>query len=464
MDILQMSVQAGVLIAAIVIVRAITLYRLPKASFLALWGIVVARLLIPFTLTSKWSVYNLFAGLLGHEDAAVPASSFVAVWSDQVPTSPGAAVGPASATPAISPLTALWMGGMAVLAVVFAVLLIRNYRALRAAVPMEDHAVITKWREEERLLRPLAIVRSDKVSSPASIGILRPRIIFPQGMDLDNEQLVRYILVHEYVHIRRFDTLWKLLALCAVCVHWFNPLVWVMLVLLNRDLELSCDEMVLRHFGGTERASYAHSLIDMAERGRPFSFMHSYFSKNAAEERIIAIMKYKKTSLLAVVLALVLTLGMATGFTTGAVAKESDSALPSGQPTASEGSNHEAGPQDTDSDLGGLASVNRGDERKFTPEEWAEILKKVEAGEILLFETAEEERAFWEDEDNAALKESLLSKGSNSVKWKYLPIIESILAGEVEAGTMLGDGAEYQVKLVEGNGMEYQWISVSEVS
>lgn len=175
-------------------------------------------------------------------------------------------------------------------------------------------------------------------------------------------------------------------------------------------------------------------------------------------------MKYKKTSLLAVVLALVLTLGMATGFTTGAVAKESDSALPSGQPTASEGSNQEAGLQDTDSTLGGLASVNRGDERKFTPEEWAEILKKVEAGEILLFETAEEERAFWADEDNATLKDSLLSKGSDGVKWKYLPIIESILAGEVEADTMLGDGAEYQVKLVEGNGMEYQWISVSEVS
>lgn len=459
MDIVQMSVQAGVLIAAIVLVRAITLYRLPKASFLALWGIVIARLLIPFSLTSRWSVYNLFAGLWGHEDTTVPTGSYVTVWGGQaqVPASPEAAL-------SIPLLTALWMVGTVVLVVVFAILLAKNYRALRAAVPVEDRAVITKWREEYRLLRPLAIVRSDKVSSPASIGILRPRIIFPQGMDLDNEQLVRYILVHEYVHIRRFDTLWKLLALCAACVHWFNPLVWVMLVLLNRDLELSCDEMVLRHFGGTERASYAHSLIDMAERGRPFSFMHSYFSKNAAEERIIAIMKYKKTSLLAVVLALVLTLGMATGFTTGAVAKESDSALPSGQPTASEGSNQEAGPQDTDSALGGLASVNRGDERKFTPEEWAEILKKVEAGEILLFETAEEERAFWADEDNAALKDSLLSKGSNSVKWKYLPIIESILAGEVEAGTMLGDGAEYQVKLVEGNGMEYQWISVSEVS
>jgi len=241
------------------------------------------------------------------------------------------------------------MVGAVVLVAVFAILLAKNYRALRAAVPVEDRAVITKWREEYRLFRPLAIVRSDKVSSPASIGILRPRIIFPQEMDVDNEQLIRYILVHEYIHIRRFDTLWKLLALCAVCVHWFNPLVWVMLVLLNRDLELSCDEMVLWHFGGTERASYAHSLIDMAERGRFFSVMHSYFSKNAAEERIIAIMKYKKTSFLAIAVALALTLSMATGFATGAVAKDNDFSLPDGQTPVSERNSEEAGPQENES-------------------------------------------------------------------------------------------------------------------
>ena len=433
MGIVEMSVQAGVLIAAIVIVRAITLYRLPKASFLALWGIVVARLLIPFSLTSKWSVYNLFAGLWGRKNTTVPAGSFVMVWGGQaqVPASTG---GTAGAALSIPPLTALWIGGMAVFVVVFAVLLAKNYRALRTSVPMEDHAVITKWREEYRLFRPLAIVRSDKVNSPASIGILRPRIIFPQVMDLDNEQLVSYILVHEYVHIRRFDTLWKLLALCAVCVHWFNPLVWVMLVLLSRDLELSCDEMVLRHFGGTERASYAHSLIDMAERGRPFSFMHSYFSKNAAEERIIAIMKYKKTSLLAVVLALVLTLGMAAGFTTGAVAKDNDSALPDGQTPVSQRGNEEAGPHANESTPSALLSVNRGDESKFTPEKWAEILKEVEAGEVLFFETAEEERAFWDDEDNAALKESLRSKGSID-----MTLVDKLIGVEL-AGAL--DGAE----------------------
>ena len=118
MGIVEMSVQAGVLIAAIVIVRAITLYRLPKASFLALWGIVIARLLIPFSLTSRWSVYNLFAGLWGHEDTTVPTGSYVTVWGGQaqVPVSPEAAL-------SIPQLTALWMVGAVVLVAVFAALL-----------------------------------------------------------------------------------------------------------------------------------------------------------------------------------------------------------------------------------------------------------------------------------------------------------------------------------------------------
>ena len=99
--------------------------------------------------------------------------------------------------------------------------------------------------------------------------------------------------------------------------------------------------------------------------------------------------------------------------------------------------------------------MNRGDEHKFTPEEWAEILKKVEAGEILFFETAEEERAFWADEDNADLKKSLLSKNDTSMTWEYIPITGNILAREVEANVMPEDGVEYQVKLVEANGVQY---------
>ena len=107
-----------------------------------------------------------------------------------------------------------------------------------------------------------------RISSPLTFGVLRPVILVPKKTDWTDETALRYVLEHEFVHIQRFDVLSKLLLIAAVCVHRFNPLVWVMYVLANRDLELSCDETVLRRFGGDVRAAYARVLIRMeAARG-----------------------------------------------------------------------------------------------------------------------------------------------------------------------------------------------------
>lgn len=102
-----------------------------------------------------------------------------------------------------------------------------------------------------------------RISSPLTFGVLRPVILVPKKTDWTDETALRYVLEHEFVHIQRFDVLSKLLLIAAVCVHRFNPLVWVMYVLANRDLELSCDETVLRRFGGDVRAAYARVLIRM---------------------------------------------------------------------------------------------------------------------------------------------------------------------------------------------------------
>ena len=107
-----------------------------------------------------------------------------------------------------------------------------------------------------------------RISSPLTFGVLRPVILVPKKTDWTDETALRYVLEHEFVHIQRFDVLSKLLLIAAVCVHRFNPLGWVMYVLANRDLELSCDETVLRRFGGDIRAAYARVLIRMeAARG-----------------------------------------------------------------------------------------------------------------------------------------------------------------------------------------------------
>jgi hypothetical protein len=130
---------------------------------------------------------------------------------------------------------------------------------------------------------------------------------------MSDKQLLNYVLTHEYYHIKRFDSLWKLLFVFALCVHWFNPMAWVMFVLVNRDLELTCDEMVIRRFGTEIKTAYAYSLIGMAEQRSRFTILYNGFSKNAAEERIISIMKTKKLSFISVISAIVLVFVLTAG-------------------------------------------------------------------------------------------------------------------------------------------------------
>lgn len=131
---------------------------------------------------------------------------------------------------------------------------------------------------------------------------------------------------HEFVHIRQFDAVSKLLLTAAACVHWFNPLVWVMYVLANRDMELSCDETVVRHFGSGTRAAYANVLICMEEARSGFAPLGSHFSRNAIEERITAIMKTGKITVISLVLAVLLVAGTVTVFATSA--KTEDTGVP----------------------------------------------------------------------------------------------------------------------------------------
>ena len=87
------------------------------------------------------------------------------------------------------------------------------------------------------------------ISSPLTYGILHPVILLPKKLDRNDQAALKYVLTHEYVHIRRFDAITKILFAAVLCIHWFNPLVWVMYVLANRDIELSCDAWVIRMMG-----------------------------------------------------------------------------------------------------------------------------------------------------------------------------------------------------------------------
>lgn len=322
MSLLQMSIAGAVMILAIVVIRALAVNRLPKKTFLALWGVVLLRLFIPFSLPSVVSIYSLMgwqrtsAGITENGTGGGFAGLFLGNEATRI------AQESASAMPlGISIWKIIWIAGMLICALVFFTAYIRCFREFQMSLPV-DNDMSQSWLKEHKLRRTISIRQSDRISSPLTFGVLHPVILMPKKTDWGNEDELKYVLEHEFVHIKRFDILSKLALIAAVCLHWFNPFVWIMYVLANRDIELCCDETVVCRFGRETRASYARVLISMEETKSGFVPLCSHFSKNAIEERITAIMKTKKTTIISLVVALVLVVGIVAIFATSAQKEE----------------------------------------------------------------------------------------------------------------------------------------------
>ena len=319
-----MSVAGGVLILFIVVIRAVAIHRLPKTTFFVLWLIAALRLLLPLSIPLPGGLpVNVASISDAVQDFA--AQNFVqgneeGSSSTQAPPSFAPDVEPGEQFQAtaqeierVPVFVVVWLAGSLLLAAYFTISYLRSLQKFRMSLP-DNTPYVQRWLSEHRITRPLEVRSSDLISSPLTYGILRPVILLPKKFDRSDETALQYVLAHEYIHIRRFDAITKILFAATLCVHWFNPLVWVMYVLANRDVELSCDGCVLRMLGEKEKSAYARALIRMEERKSGMSALYSHFSKNAITERIEAIMKFKKTSIAACALALVVTVGATTAF------------------------------------------------------------------------------------------------------------------------------------------------------
>ena len=321
MNLLQMSLSGAVMILVIVVIRALAVNKLPKRTFLVLWGVVEVRLLIPYSLHSAFSVYSLLGQPASMVDTVndSPVVPFIPMVATQNVTPKPAAVDTAVAT--VDPWIVIWIVGALACAIFFAMTYLKCHREFKASLPV-DNEYAKLWPGEHHIYRTIEIRQSSRILAPLTYGIFRPVILMPKTTDWDDLDTLKYVLTHEYVHIRRFDAVTKLVLTVTLCIHWFNPAVWIMYALANRDIELSCDEAVIRRFGESTKLSYAMALIRMEETRSGPAPLCNNFSKNAIEERIIAIMKIKKTSLAALTAATVLVVGMTAAFATSAKADE----------------------------------------------------------------------------------------------------------------------------------------------
>ena len=301
-QLLQNALYGAALILAAAALRRVLKDRLIPQARLALWAACLFRLLTPAAPESALSLWSLF---IRPEPVSPPPPQLY---------TPAPAIVPAPAPlpqpePAGFPWeTALgwaWLAVGLILGLWYALSWRRTRRAVSAAIPIP--------RPDPRylLLPPCARLREGPMEgAPLTFGAVRPTVVLSPG--LSGEELA-CVLAHEGVHARRRDNLWHYVMALALAVHWWNPAVWLMSRLLRQDVELACDRAAVKALGPDKRAQYANALVTLGTQADGPAFCQT-FGRKAAEERILSIMKFKKTSIIGVLFSLTLVLAVTAAF------------------------------------------------------------------------------------------------------------------------------------------------------
>jgi len=328
MSLLPLSISASVFILAVILLRSLLIHKLPKMTFMFLWGVALIQSLVPVSVQSQFSIFTVAEHLSGMFTApksiyTPERSTFIngtMVIMPPITEHVTAPIMPLKTASQIPPIAWVWLVGFTLCALFFIIPHLRYRQIYKMAVPIRND-FIRKWQHSNLLWRDVQIRQLDRISTPLTYGIFRPVVLLPKNVDFDDEKQLALILTHEFTHIKRFDTLKKWILATSVCVHWFNPFVWVMYILANRDIELFCDEAVIRKFGDNTKSAYARALVRLEEKKIGLSPMISSFSKNSTEERIISIMKAKKITIPTMLLAIGLAAGVVILFATSALDK-----------------------------------------------------------------------------------------------------------------------------------------------
>ncbi|MGM9618237.1 MAG: M56 family metallopeptidase [Oscillospiraceae bacterium] len=305
------SISASWLILAVIVLRLLW-KQIPKAVHCALWGLVAIRLICPFSITSSLSLIpnaeTIPENALCMEASAQ--SNHVAVGIAANPLLPGSAhmevdttVGQLQAFDRYG--TLIWAAGMVLILLYAMVSYLRLRKKVSASIRTKEDIWIC-----------------DQVDSPFILGILRPRIYLPSSME---ESQWSYVLAHEQAHLKRRDHWWKPLGFVLLAVYWFNPFIWTAYMLLCRDIEMACDEKVVRDMGLQEKKTYAETLLSYSATCRMISACPLAFGEIGVKERVKAVLHYKKPAFWVITFSVVICAVLAVCFLTNPAAESENS-------------------------------------------------------------------------------------------------------------------------------------------
>ena len=303
LKIINMSISASWLVLAVLILRFV-LKKAPKWINVLLWGIVAIRLIFPFSFESTLSLIPSAETIplnIGMDTTPTINSGISAINNAVNPIISQSNTPMAGASVNLLQITIgiyeyIWIFGMIALALYTAISYWRLRRKVDTAVRYKDN-----------------IFQSENVSFPFVLGIIKPRIYLPFKM---NGQYLEYVVAHEQAHICRKDHWWKPLGFLLLMIHWFNPLMWLAYVLLCRDIELACDEKVIKELGNEQRGDYTQALVACSVNRRMIAACPLAFGEVSVKERVKSVMNYKKPAFWVIIISVIVCVGVAVCFLT----------------------------------------------------------------------------------------------------------------------------------------------------
>ncbi len=303
LKLVNLSISASWLILAVLVLRVV-LKKAPKWVMPLLWGVVALRLVCPFSIESVLSLIPSAETIPSEivtetrEPVLYEQATLDIVTNPTLPPAAEVTVGVSrqQAQVDFNIYSVLWLAGMAALLVHALVSAGKLKKKLATAILLRDN-----------------IYESEFVDSPFVFGVVKPNIYLPMHMD---EGTAAHVIAHERAHLARRDHWWKVLGYLVLALHWFNPLVWVAYILFCRDIELACDEKVVKGLDGAARADYSQALLSCAALGRAVAACPLAFGEGNIKTRVKSALHYKKPAFWVAAAAVLAVVIMAVCFLT----------------------------------------------------------------------------------------------------------------------------------------------------
>ena len=321
LKILNMSITAGWIVLAVIAVRLL-LKKAPKWIAVLMWGLAGIRLVCPLSLESIFSLIPSAETIPGnilytdtpeiHSGVAAVNSVVNPILSESLAPAVGASVNPMQVIVGIA--SVVWLVGIGAMLLYTALSYLAIHKKVKEAVPFRGN-----------------IWLCDHVDTPFILGVLRPRIYLPSAM---GEGDMEYVIAHEKAHLKRRDHWWKPLGFLLLTVYWFQPILWIAYILLCRDIELACDEKVIRDMGTEHKKPYSDALVHCSVRRRMVAACPLAFGEVGVKERVKSVLHYKKPAFWILAAAVIACIVVAVCFLTN---PKSSNRAP--DPTNPEGAN-----------------------------------------------------------------------------------------------------------------------------